>query len=550
MFCYQCEQTAKGKGCFSIGVCGKRPEVASLQDLLMYITKGIAQYTFRAGKLGFLDVKIGRFIVKSTYSTLTNVNFDVDRLLNLIFQALAVRESSRSLYERNCQEKGLEEEVCTGPAVWVPQSTEVVDLIRVGESISALSSIEPTGLLDLIVSGVKGVAAYFEHAIVLGHEDSALYFSICELLDFTTHENQTVEEMFAQALRVGELNYKVMQVLDRAHTCSFGDPEPSRVKISPVKGKAILVSGHNLKDLEILLKQTEGKGINVYTHGEMLPAHGYPQFKKYSHLVGNYGGAWQNQQKEFSKFPGSILMTTNCIQEPRKEYADRIFTTGLVAWPGTQQIMNKDFSPVIESSFLMPGFKSDEEDKSIMVGFGHQSVFQIMSKVLDAIEIGKLKHIFLIGGCDGAKSSRNYYTELAKKIPDDCIILTLGCGKYRFNKLDFGSIENFPRLLDIGQCSDTYSALKIAEALAKALDCEINDLPLSFILSWYEQKAIAILLTLLHLGIKNIRIGPTLPAFLTKDVVKLLENRFGLKVVSSPDEDLKNALTMHYPSCV
>ncbi|MCD6337766.1 MAG: hydroxylamine reductase, partial [Verrucomicrobia bacterium] len=350
------------------------------------------------------------------------------------------------------------------------------------------------------------------------------------------------DKLFKGCLRCGEVNLQVMELLDKAHTTTYGHPEPTEVRIEPVKGKAIVVSGHDLKDLEELLKQTEGKGINVYTHGEMLPAHGYPGLKKYKHLVGNYGGAWQKQRDEFAAFPGAILMTTNCIQEPLPEYKGRIFTSGLVAWPGVRHIANRDFTPVIEAALAAPGFAEDGPDRRIMVGFGHNAVLSQAEKVIQAVKEGKIRRFFLIGGCDGARPGRNYYTNLAQSVPQDCLILTLACGKYRFNKLPFGEIEGIPRLMDMGQCNDAYSAIRVASALADAFGCGVNDLPLSVILSWFEQKAVAILLTLLHLGIRNIRLGPTLPAFVTPNMLKVLVEKYNLAPIRSPEEDLRAAL--------
>ena len=357
-----------------------------------------------------------------------------------------------------------------------------------------------------------------------------------------TRSELAAGELTQWALKVGELNLKVMELLDAAHTARFGDPVPTPVRVTPIKGKAILVSGHDLKDLEELLKQTQGKGINVYTHGEMLPAHGYPRLKAYKHLVGNYGGAWQDQAREFEAFPGAVLMTTNCIQKPRDSYKGRIFTCGLVAWPGVTHIADRDFSAVIESALAAPGLAEDEPEKTIMVGFGHEAVMSVAGTVIEAVKSGAIKHFFLIGGCDGAKSGRNYYTELAQAVPKDCVILTLACGKYRFNKLDFGDIGGIPRLLDMGQCNDAYSAVKIAQALAEAFECGVNDLPLSIVCSWYEQKAVAILLTLLHLGIKNIRLGPSLPAFVTPAVLDVLVENFNIMPITTPEEDLQAVL--------
>jgi hydroxylamine reductase len=386
------------------------------------------------------------------------------------------------------------------------------------------------------------MAAYAHHSYVLGVEDDDVYGFFHKALSFLSREDVTVNDAVGMALSVGEANLKVMEMLDKANTSTYGHPVPTKVRITPVKGKAILVSGHDLKDMEEILKQTAGKGINVYTHGEMLPLNGYPELKKYPHFVGNYGGAWQDQKKEFDEFPGSIIMTTNCIQKPANSYIDRIFTSGLVAFEGVTHIKDRDFSPAIKKALECDGFLKTEEEKTIMVGFGHNAVMGVAGTVIDAVKSGKIRHFFLVGGCDGAKSGRNYYTELAQKIPNDCVILTLACGKYRFNKLEFGDIAGIPRLLDIGQCNDAYSAIQIAVALAKAFNTDVNSLPLSMVLSWYEQKAVCILLTLLHLGIKNIRLGPSLPAFVKPNIYEVLKKNFNLMPITTPEQDLKAIL--------
>jgi hydroxylamine reductase len=399
-----------------------------------------------------------------------------------------------------------------------------------------------SALQELILYGLKGMAAYADHAHVLGQDDDAVYGFIHEALDFLTRETFTVNALVGMALKVGEVNLTVMGMLDTANTGTYGHPVPTAVRVTPVRGKAILVSGHDLADLAALLEQTKDAGINVYTHGEMLPAHGYPELKKYAHLVGNYGGAWQNQTKEFEAFPGAILMTTNCIQKPREGYKARIFTSGLVAWPGVTHISDKDFAPVIAAAQAAEGFSEDDAEQTITVGFGHNTVLGVAGTVIDAVKSGAIRRFFLVGGCDGAKPGRNYYTELAEQIPSDCVVLTLACGKYRFNKMDFGTIGGLPRLLDIGQCNDAYSAIKIAVALADAFNCGVNDLPLSIVLSWYEQKAVCILLTLLHLGIKNIRLGPSLPAFVTPAVLQVLVDNFNIMPTTTAAEDLQAIL--------
>ena len=437
-------------------------------------------------------------------------------------------------------------EVVSGPATWTP-ALSIPELVGQGAAVSLPFRRERlgadiAGLQELLLYGVKGTAAYADHARVLGHESDEVFAFFHEALDYLAQENPAVDALLGLSLKCGEINLKVMAMLDAAHTATYGHPVPTPVRVEPLKGKAILVSGHDLKDLEELLKQTEGKGINVYTHGEMLPAHGYPKLKAFKHLVGNYGGAWQDQKDEFADFPGAILMTTNCIQQPQESYKKRIITSGRVAWPGVRHIGNGDFTPVIEAALSAPGFESDGPDKTILVGFGHHAVLGVADKVIDAVKTGAIRHFFLIGGCDGAKSGRDYYTEFAESVPKDCVILTLACGKYRFNKLDFGAIGGIPRLLDMGQCNDAYSAVQVAVALAKAFNCGVNDLPLSFLISWYEQKAVAVLLTLLFLGIKYIRLGPSLPAFVTPNVLNVLVEKFNLMPNGRVDADLQAIL--------
>jgi len=542
MFCYQCEQTAKGTGCTSGGVCGKTPEAAVLQDLLVHAVKGIAMYAHRLRKLGGRDGEIDVFVVEALFSTVTNVDFDPGRLETLLRKAAEALAKARALYKEACGKSGATPDVLGGPAGWSP-AKDLAGLVAQGEEIgikkrAASLGDDLTGLQELLTYGLKGAAAYADHAHILGHEDEQLYGFFHEALDYLTKEEPTVDELLGLCLRCGEANLKAMEILDAANTGAYGHPTPTKVRVEPVKGKAILVSGHDLKDLDEILKQTEGEGINVYTHGEMLPAHGYPGLSKYEHLVGNYGGAWQDQRKEFDAFPGAILMTTNCIQRPKDSYKGRIFTSGLVAWPDVVHISDGNFAPVIEAALAAPGFTDDGPEKTVLVGFGHEAVLGVADKIVEAVKSGAVKHFYLIGGCDGAKSGRNYYTEFAESVPKDSIILTLACGKYRFNKLDFGEVAGLPRLLDIGQCNDAYSAIKIAAALAEAFGTDVNGLPLSFILSWYEQKAVAILLTLLHLGIKNMRLGPTLPAFVTPAALAILVEKFNIAPITTPAEDL------------
>ncbi len=546
MFCYQCEQTMNGKGCVSFGVCGKDPDTAALQDLLVHVLKGLSQYSSRAAKLGATDKEIDLYIVEGLFSTVTNVNFDPKRLEDIIRRGAKLLERAKVLYNDAAKKKNAKIEVLKGPAEFKLASDSAGIMKQaieqsVDKSISANGS-DVAGLQQLIIYGLKGTAAYADHAAVLGKEDSEVYKFFADTLSFLADNPKDIGQLLGTALKVGEMNLKVMAMLDAANTGTYGNPEPTKVRITAVKGKAILVSGHDLKDLYELLKQTEGKGINIYTHGEMLPCHAYPGLKKFKHLAGNYGGAWQDQKKEFDEFPGAILMTTNCIQKPRDSYKGRIFTSGLVAWPGVVHVSNKNFAPVIDAALKAEGFKETEAEKTITVGFGHNAVLGVAGAVIDAVKAGKIKHFFLIGGCDGAKPGRNYYTEFAEKVPKNCVILTLACGKYRFNKLEFGDIGGIPRLLDCGQCNDAYSAIKIAVALAEAFKCGVNDLPLSMILSWYEQKAVCILLTLLHLGIKNIRLGPSLPAFVSPAALNVLVEKFNIMPTTTAEEDLKKIL--------
>jgi hydroxylamine reductase len=499
-------------------------------------------YAHRASQLGASDPEIDAFTIKAIFTTMTNVNFDPDRLVGLIHEAVTIRDAARDMYERASVIAGIAPAYLGGPAAWVPASTLEALLAQGEQTLLPVRFLtegkEVSNLQELVLYGLKGVAAYAAHALALGVGDPLSYAKIHELLDFLTKPAPTADELLTNALAVGELNYRVMEILDKAHTETFGHPVPSKVRLHARKGKAILVSGHDLHDLYMLLEQTKGLGIQIYTHGEMLPAHGYPKLKAYEHLAGNYGGAWTDQADEFAEFPGAILMTSNCIQEPKLEYKERIFTSGAVAWPGVAHIADQDFGPVIAAALQAPGYAEDGSNEEITVGFGHNAVLSVAGKVIDAVKAGAIRHFFLIGGCDGARSGRSYYTELAESIPADCLILTLACGKFRFNKLDFGEIGGLPRLLDIGQCNDTYSALQIALALAKAFECGVNDLPLSLVLSWYEQKAVAVLLTLLHLGVRNIRIGPTLPAFLSPGVLDLLHQKFNLMAIGAAEADL------------
>ncbi len=547
MFCYQCEQTAKGKGCTLQGVCGKSPEVAALEDLLIYALKGISVYAHKARELGAKDKAIDLFVIEGLFTTITNVDFDPERLQEILLKGYEIQKKARALYlDAYKKQHGRDFEGALPAATeWKP-TTDLKGLIDQGMGVGIFSDVslneDIRSLRELLIYGMKGMAAYADHANVLGREDEEVTAWFHKGLEAVTNDHLTVEQLVGLNMEFGKVNLKCMELLDKAHTDHFGNPLPTPVFIGVKKGPAIVVSGHDLFDLEQLLQQTEDKGISIYTHSEMLPAHGYPGLKKYKHLVGNYGGAWQDQAKEFDAFPGAILMTTNCIQQPRETYKNRIFTTGLVAWPGVKHIEavngKKDFTPVIEAAIKAGGFKEDILGKSILTGFGHHAVLGVAGKVIEAVKAGQLRHFFLVGGCDGAKPGRNYYTEFAQAVPKDCVILTLACGKYRFNKLEFGDIGGIPRLLDMGQCNDAYSAIQVAVALAKAFNCGVNELPLSLILSWYEQKAVCILLSLLSLGIQNIRIGPSLPAFVSPNVLSVLVKTFNIKPITTPKEDL------------
>lgn len=541
MFCYQCEQTAKGEGCTKIGVCGKQPEVAALQDLLIYALKGLSLYAVEGRKVGVSDHEANVFTCEAIFSTLTNVDFDPERFAGLINRCVELRKRLKE----KVRTEGGKVDFSEGPAAFIPESTRE-GLVRQGEGVGLKSDpdINPDilALQHTLLFGIKGVCAYTDHAQILGQEDETVYAFIHEGLTATLDKDLTLDDWVGLVLKCGEINLRAMELLDAGNTGTYGHPVPTSVPLGVKKGKAILVSGHDLKDLEEILKQSQGKGITVYTHGEMLPTHAYPELKKYDHFYGHFGTAWQNQIKEFGAFPGAILMTTNCIQRPQGSYKDNIFTTGLVGWPGVIHIANKDFTPVIEKALEMPGFPEDEDKGAVMCGFGRNAVMGVADKVIDAVKSGAIKHFFLVAGCDGAKPGRNYYTEFVEKVPKDTVVLTLACGKFRFFDKKLGDIGGIPRLLDIGQCNDAYSAIQIALALAKAFNVGVNELPLSMILSWYEQKACAILLTLLYLGIKNIRLGPSLPAFITPNVLDVLVKNFNIMPIGTPDGDLKAIL--------
>jgi hydroxylamine reductase len=553
MFCMQCEQTQNGTGCDTIGVCGKTPEVAAMQDLLVYQVKGIAQYLSKARALGAAeDEKANTFVREAMFSTLTNVNFDPVAFKNFIAEACRVRDTAKASYEAACEKAGQQVVPLSGPATFSSSLADAseAELETEGRKYGILDrkaalGDDYVGLQELCMYGLKGTCAYFEHANVMGASDTTIDADIQTNLALLADDTVEAGDLLASALEIGGINLRAMASLDGAHTSKLGHPEPTEVSCKPVPGKCILVSGHDLADLEDILIQTEGTGINVYTHGELLPAHSYPGLKKYSHLVGHFGTAWQNQKMDFAAFPGAIVMTTNCLIEPRKVYKNRIFTRTVTGWPGVAHVEGKDFTPVIESAKASEGFidgKIGLPEKTLTIGFGHNAVLGAAPQVLDAIKSGAVTDFFLIGGCDGSEGERNYFTELAKQTPDTSLILTLGCAKFRLNNLDLGNIGPFPRVLDIGQCNDSYGAIVIASELAKALDTEVNKLPLHFAVSWLEQKAVAVLLTLLHLGITRIRLGPNLPAFVTPNMLNILVEKFNISPTGNVQDQLEEML--------
>jgi len=542
MFCYQCEQTARSTACTVKGVCGKIDEVAAIQDALVYTLKGLAIVVQKAEAEGLVPADTYPFLAESIFMTLTNVNFDPEALAQRVRETTERRDALKDALLKKGAQTGFAE----GPATFVPVQT-VEGLADQGREhgVNTEASADPNirSLQHTVLYGLKGVAAYAFHASVLGYRDDAVdHYFVEALVDLAHYDEGDLNDWVGKALRCGEVNYKTMELLDKGNTETFGTPVPTEVPLGVKAGKAILVSGHDLLDLEDLLKQTEGKGITIYTHGEMLPAHGYPKLKAYPHLYGNFGGAWQNQKTEFAKFPGAILMTTNCIQEPQDAYFENIFTTAAVGWPGVTHLESRDFTPVIERALALPGFPEDIPGKTVHVGFMRNAVLSHAEKIIELVKAGKIRHFFLVGGCDGAKPGRDYYTKFVEEAPADTVILTLACGKYRFYDKELGDIDGIPRLLDMGQCNDAYSAIQVALALADAFEVGVNDLPLTLILSWYEQKACAILLTLLYLGLKDMRLGPTMPAFLTPDVAKFIVDNYDLHPITTPEEDLQTIL--------
>lgn len=543
MFCYQCEQTANGKGCTKLGVCGKTPEIANLQDLLIFQLKGISCYgkiLVEAGQ--HMDKAVVSFIENVLFTTLTNVNFDADIHVALLRESQEIKEKLRSSV-------GEIENPTEHASYNLPEtkSEMLKDAPLAGIMYDKALDPDIRSLRQTILYGLKGISAYGHQARELGYYSDQVDDFYILALEATTDDKLTVEELIRMTMRTGEMAIEVMKKLDEANTAIYGNPSPHKVDVNMKKGPFIIVSGHDLKDLEMLLEQSKGKGVNIYTHGEMLPCHGYEGLKKYPHLVGNFGGAWQDQQKQFDDLPGCILMTTNCLMRPRDSYKDRIYSTNVVGWEGVKHIEKnekgeKDFSEIIQHAIELGGYPEDQQSHEILVGFGHHATLSYAEKIVEAVKSGQLRHFFLIGGCDGARPGCNYYTEFAKMVPKDCIILTLACGKYRFNKLEFGEVAGLPRLLDVGQCNDVYSAIRIATALADAFNTDVNGLPLSLIVSWYEQKAVADLLALLSLGIKNIYLGPTLPAFLSPNVLQYLVDTFNLRMISNAEDDIKTCL--------
>ena len=528
MFCYQCEQTAGCTGCTgNAGVCGKSANTARLQDELTGALIGLARAA--EGNEHLVNEEMNQLVLEGLFTTVTNVNFNDETLKILIYKI----ENAKKKLVPNCF-------TCSG-SCGRNDNFDMNTLWTTDEDVRSLKS--------LILFGIRGMAAYAYHASVLGYTDETISKFFYKALFAVGMKDWGMDELLPIVLEVGEVNLRCMELLDQANTTTYGTPVPTTVPLTIEKGPFIIITGHDLKDLQLLLEQTKDKGINIYTHGEMLPAHAYPELRKYSHLKGNFGTAWQNQQKEFDNIPGAILYTTNCLMPVKASYADRVFTTEVVSYPEMVHIgEEKDFTPVIEKALALGGYTKDQHMTGInggiqvTTGFSHGTVLSVADQVIEAVKNGDIKHFFLVGGCDGARVGRNYYTEFVKQSPADSIILTLACGKYRFNDLELGTIGGLPRIMDMGQCNDAYSAIKVAIALAEAFECDVNELPLSMVLSWYEQKAVCILLTLFYLGIKNIHLGPTLPAFISPNVLNFLVENYGISPISTPEEDLKKLL--------
>ena len=557
MFCYQCEQTANGKGCTKQGVCGKTPEVANLQDLLIFQLKGISCYGDILLKKGMRPEKrVVSFIENCLFTTLTNVNFDPEVHVKLLQEAQKIKDELR-------QQTGGTGTENIYMAYRLPETKS--EMLRTSQIAGIMYDQnldeDIRSLRQLVIYGLKGISAYGHQARELGYYSDTVDDFYIQGLAAVTDDQLTVEELIQLAMKTGTMALEIMQKLDEANTTVYGNPSPHAVPMTLKAGPFIIVSGHDFHDLEMLLAQSQGTGVNIYTHGEMLPGHGYEGLKKYPHLVGNFGGAWQEQQKQFDNIPGCILMTTNCLMKPRDSYKDRIYSTNVVGWDGVKYIPRKEngeknFSEIIQQALALGGYDTDRDVRptepsdcpgyqqvdELLTGFAHEATLSHAGEIVQAVKDGQIRHFFLIGGCDGARPGRNYFTKFAQLVPEDCVILTLACGKYRFNKLDFGTVAGLPRLLDVGQCNDAYSAVRIATALADVFDTDVNSLPLSMILSWYEQKAVAVLLALLSLGIKNIYLGPILPAFLSPNVVQYLVDTFQLHLISNAEDDIKTCL--------
>jgi len=551
MFCFQCQETMRNTGCNARkGMCGKPADVARLQDLLIYLLKGISFWGTRGRNMGVHDDETDLFVAQALFSTITNANFDADRFIEIIKKAIELRDSLRHRSQARCSELHGNECSDSGPdwAGWHPENYEIETLLAKANTVGVMDdpTLDPDvrSLRELIIYGLKGMAAYADHAYLAGGQDESVLAFMQEALEATTNNQLGVNELIAMVQKTGEFGVKSMALLDKANTSRYGHPEPTNVNLGVVPGPGILVSGHDLVDLEELLIQTEGSGINIYTHGEMLPTNAYPELKKYKHLVGNYGGSWWHQGEEFVSFNGPILMTTNCIIPVKEAYQERIFTTGMAGYPGLPHIADrqnggqKDFSEIIALAKTLPG-PEELETGTIPIGFAHNTVLSVADKVIDAVKAGAISRFVVMGGCDGRHKTRQYFTDVALALPEDTIILTAGCAKYRYNKLGLGEIAGIPRVLDAGQCNDSYSLVLIAQALANAFDVSVNDLPLSFDLAWYEQKAVIVLLSLLSLGVKKIRLGPTLPAFLSPNVAEIIINAYDLKPIETPEIDIE-----------
>jgi hydroxylamine reductase len=537
MYCNQCEQTAGGIACTVRGVCGKTEDVAALQDLLTNATRGLATAALEAERLGIDTLAAGRFTADALFTTLTNVDFDPESISAMVVEAVRLRNGlAKKIAASGGSFASADQHITFIPAETLEGQIAQGELF--GEPWDTTRDEDVQSLQEITLYGMRGIGAYAHHAAILGQEDSTIYSYLFKALAAFDDTSLGVNEWVAIALEAGAANLRTMEILDAGNTSTYGQPAPTAVTLGHKAGKAILISGHDLADVAAVLEATKGTGISVYSHGEILPAHAYPELHKYAHFAGHYGTAWQNQLKEFDEFPGAILLTTNCLMPPRDSYVDRVFTSGPVNFPGVTHLTRDDFGPLVAKALELPGFAEDTTTTGgeVLVGFGHNTVLSVAPTVIEAVKSGAIRHFFLVGGCDGAKPGRNYFTDFVEQAPDDTIVLTLACGKFRFFDKKLGEIGGLPRLMDVGQCNDAYSAIKIAVALAEAFGCEVNDLPLSLIISWYEQKAVAILLTLLHLGIKDIRLGPSLPAFVSPNVLNVLVENFDLKPIAETAE--------------